>query len=77
VTLEEYLDPARFPLTTHPGFGLQEQLGFDGVTHADLKSLRESGHEFTAKQAAWWAGLEAKQEAREAVEREAWERDGP
>ncbi len=71
MTLAEYMDPAKFPLTTQKGLTPQQQMMIDAVNYDELKEKRDAGVVFTSRQAALWAEQEAKHAARPQVAAEA------
>lgn len=67
MTIDEYLDPERFPLTTRPGLSPGQQFRADAY---DLKRLREyvsAGGAVSDRKRARLAELEAKEQARPAL----------
>jgi hypothetical protein len=61
VTLDEYLDPKRFPLTTRPDLSPSDQLVTDAFAYDRFKALAERG-ELQPDEATIWAELQAKLE---------------
>lgn len=43
VTVDEYMDPKRFPKTTQAGLTVREQILKDSVNHDDVRDDREAG----------------------------------
>jgi hypothetical protein len=60
MNLNEYLDAARFPLTTQRGVSAEEQLLIDASRHDRLKEFLEDGGILTAEQQKRWDELQAK-----------------
>jgi hypothetical protein len=60
MTLAEYLDAGRFPLTTLQGLTPCQQFRLDAATHADLAVHAEAGKPMDAEQRALWAELTVK-----------------
>jgi hypothetical protein len=56
----EYIDLARFPLTTQPGLPVAEQMLLDAVNLDDLREARDLGRPLTAEQERAAAELEEK-----------------
>jgi hypothetical protein len=64
MTLAEYLDPYRFPLTTHAGFTPRKQLVIDALDLDLVREYLDEGGTLDDRQAAWRAELEEKEKAR-------------
>ncbi len=67
MTLAEYMDPERFPLTTQKGLRPEQQLMIDAFNYDDVRTDREEGREVRPEDAALVAELEAKNAARAEV----------
>jgi hypothetical protein len=67
MTLAEYLDPSRFPLTTQDGLTPRVQLAYDAYNLAQLRELRDDGRDLTEDEQARLAELEKKSVARPAL----------
>jgi hypothetical protein len=67
VTLAEYLDPRRFPLTTRPGLTPRLQFLADAADHDRLREYLATGVTPTEEQWAWLSELEEKAKARPAL----------
>jgi len=74
MTLAEYMDPARFPLTTQTGLTPQQQMMIDAVNFDDLREMEESGRAIEGETADRAAELRAKHDARAAVAAELYAR---
>ena len=61
MTLQEYLDPRRFPLTTQPGYTPRDQLMMDAFNYDKFNELAESGELQAGRRTAIWAELRAKE----------------
>lgn len=64
MTLAEYMDPAKFPLTTQKGLNPQQQLMIDAVNYDDLAPYEELGKAMSDEQKRIWAELQQKHAAR-------------
>lgn len=64
ITFDEYLSPARFPLTTRPGITSGEQVAADVLDLGHLRELRATGHVLARDELARLAELETKAAAR-------------
>jgi hypothetical protein len=62
MTLEEYLDLTRFPLTTRPGLSPAAQLFLDAFEYEVMRKCLDSGAELDEGQERRRAELEAKKE---------------
>jgi hypothetical protein len=60
MTLTDYLDEARFPLTTRPGLTARRQLLIDYFNHDALKEFLVDGGTPDAEQVAIWCELSEK-----------------
>lgn len=69
-TLQEYMDPGRFPQTTQPGLSPKGQLFIDAQNYDGLIELQESGGTLDAEQQAILRELEAKRLHRKQVYQE-------
>jgi hypothetical protein len=67
VTLAEYLDPSRFPLTTQAGFTPRKQLAIDAVDLDLVREYLDEGGTLDGELAARLAELEEKEKARPAL----------
>jgi hypothetical protein len=70
MTIDEYMDPNRFPATTQAGLGPKDQLMIDAVNYDALKEAIENGEELTESQKAVWAEFEAKMQHHARLTRE-------
>lgn len=64
MTVAEYMDPARFPLTTQGNLDPRQQMMIDAFNYDDLAAVEDEGREMTPAEAARWVELQAKREAR-------------
>jgi hypothetical protein len=64
VTLSEYLDPTRFPLTTRVGLSASKQFQIDSVHFAKLRAYLADGVTPTEEQWLRLTELEEKEKAR-------------
>jgi hypothetical protein len=78
MTLADYLDPAKFPLTTRPGLSPQGQLFLDAFEYDRMCRYLKGGDEVSEGQKARRAELEAKMKhhARLAAELAARQKEG-
>jgi hypothetical protein len=60
LTPDEYLCPDRFPLTTHPGLSLDQQMLLDAVQYDEIQEKQESGVELACELIARRAELAQK-----------------
>ena len=60
MTLEEYLDAARFPETTQDGLEPAEQLMIDSYNFDQLKEYLDEGNQPSPSQAKTWEELQVK-----------------
>lgn len=67
MTLTEYMDPAKFPLTTQKGLSPQKQMMLDSMNYDDLAPYEEEGRAMSEEQKEIWAELRAKRDARPEV----------
>lgn len=61
MTLQEYLDPKRFPLTTEPDYTPKQQLMMDAFNYDQLKEYAED-HKLTEEEGKLFAELSEKQQ---------------
>jgi hypothetical protein len=61
MTIEEYLSPERFPLTTRKGLTPQQHLMIDAFDCDKFRELDEAGQITTERGKALWAELQAKE----------------
>jgi hypothetical protein len=57
---QQYLDPTRFPLTTQPGLGLDQQTMLDSINLDELNAAMSNGATLTPQEQAIAAELRAK-----------------
>jgi hypothetical protein len=67
VTLSEYLDPARFPLTARPGLSARDQFRLDAAHLARLRAYLADGVTPTEEQWLRLAELEEKERSRQGL----------
>jgi DNA-binding GntR family transcriptional regulator len=67
MTLTEYMDPAKFPLTTQKGLSPQQQMMIDAMNYDDLREMEEAGRAIEGESAERAAELRAKHDARPEV----------
>lgn len=67
MTLAEYMDPARFPLTTQKGLTPEQQMMIDAVNYDDLREMEAAGRPLTGDTARRAAELRTKNAARAGV----------
>jgi hypothetical protein len=60
MTLQEFLDQQRFPLTTQPGLTPHEQLMMSAFNYDKFEELADSGELLPGKPTAIWAELQEK-----------------
>jgi hypothetical protein len=60
MTLEEFLDPQRFPLTTQPGLTPHQQLMMSAFNYDKFQELADSGELLPGEPTAIWAELQVK-----------------
>jgi hypothetical protein len=60
MTLAEYMDPQRFPLTTQSGLSAQQQLMLDAFNWDALTEARENGEQLAEDQKAIYRELRVK-----------------
>jgi hypothetical protein len=70
MTLQEYMDPTQFPLTTQHGLSPRGQLMIDAVNYDALRELVEEGGQLSDSQGCRWAELQAKMEHHARLTRE-------
>lgn len=70
VTLQEYMSPAVFPLTTQPGLAPEDQMFIDAVNHDELNEIADLGRPLSAYQRAMLAEYNAKLAARPALQQQ-------
>lgn len=63
MTVAEYMDPARFPLTTQAGLEPRQQMMIDAFNYDDLAAVEEEGREMTPAETARWEELKVKRAA--------------
>jgi hypothetical protein len=61
MTLQEYLDPRRFPLTTNAKYTPREQLMMDAFNYDKFKELADDGTLQPGRPMALWAEYQAKE----------------
>jgi hypothetical protein len=60
MTLSDYTDGKRFPVTSRPALSAKQQLQIDAFNYDQLKEYRESGSQLDDEQKAIWAELSEK-----------------
>jgi hypothetical protein len=60
MTLQEYLDPQRFPLTTEPNYTPRQQLMMDAFNHDKFKEFADDGTLQPGRPTALWEEYRAK-----------------
>jgi hypothetical protein len=60
VTLDEYLNPERFPATTQKGLAPARQMMIDAFNFGQLKEFLANGGQMSESQAARWTELQEK-----------------
>jgi hypothetical protein len=63
MTLPEYMDPTKFPLTTQPGLSAKQQMLIDVVNYDEVREAEELGEEFSPEEEARANELRVKVEA--------------
>lgn len=58
MTTDEYLSPARFPLTSQHGLNPNEQFEIDPFDLAELRALQNGGHTLSRDEQARLAEME-------------------
>lgn len=71
MTLEDYMDPSRFPLTTQKGLTPHQQFLIDAMNFDDLAEAVELDRPMDEETAARWAELQEKRAAWPQVRTEA------
>ena len=67
MTKQDYIDPKRFPHTTHPGLDTQGQLFLDAHLHDEFKRLLASAAAMSESQKACYVELDEKSRFRAAL----------
>jgi hypothetical protein len=65
MTLADYMNPARFPLTTQPGLTAKQQLMIDDFNFNQMsQAVKEEGRTLAGEDLARWNELQEKAEHR-------------
>lgn len=67
MTLNEYIDPARFPATTQGGLSPKQQLIIDAFNYDQLRQHFDGGGELDDEQRVRWVELQTKMRHRAAL----------